>query len=221
MSTENIMKRIGLALVFLLSSCALVGNVDVPGGRRAAAVNTWKITSSGGGSGTAFPVLSTRLGAGAYETTFITARHVVAGASPVGWTINQDGRRYERAGYVLAKHPSVDVALVVFVTKRKIDTLYIRTSPPALGEEIWTIGYPAGRHRVISYGIMSSRNHGSSPIYFGNSGGPVVDSRGAAIGIAVAILRNGPFGQFLPHVMFIVPLSQIKGWLKVRGIHSL
>ena len=215
------MKRLGLVIFFLLSSCALVGNVQVPGGRVAAALNTWKILSTSGSSGTAFPVLSGRLESGDYETTFLTAKHVVAGANPTGWAVSQDGQRYERGGYVLSKHPHIDAALVVFVTKRKIDLLYLRTSPPRFGERIWTIGYPAGRHRVISEGIMSSSTHGSSPIYFGNSGGPVVDSRGAVIGIAVAVLKDGPFGLVIMHAMFIVPLSQIKPWLKTREIEGL
>lgn len=62
---------------------------------------------------------------------------------------------------------------------------------PKIGEKIWIIGNPFGRHRFVSSGTVGAIEEGyclasafSAP---GNSGGGVFDSRGRLIGILVAI----------------------------------
>lgn len=73
-----------------------------------------------------------------------------------------------------------------------------------IGEPIVTVGCPAGASPLASMGFLADKVLdlpdlfdeniwlGSSPIFFGNSGGPVFDAiRGDVIGIAVLCLGNG------------------------------
>lgn len=81
-----------------------------------------------------------------------------------------------------------------------IKPLQIRTSEPKLEETVRVFGFPevGGESLTVSKGIISgldqSRDYPylkvTADISSGNSGGPVVDSRGLLIGIATAINRQ-------------------------------
>jgi len=206
------------ALIVLTFYCAvLVGQlVHAPGGQRSAARNTWKLEAPGhAGSGSAFPISCVLLQDGRWQTLFLTARHVVANQPETGWEANRNSHRRIGKGTVLSEHQSQDAALVLFWSKRPIPVVILSARMPEFGERVWAVGYPLGGNLVITEGIVSGKNSASAPAYFGNSGGSVVDSKGAAIGIVVSIRgRRTP----VPHLMLFTSLVDIRPWLLSHGI---
>jgi hypothetical protein len=73
------------------------------------------------------------------------------------------------------------------------------SSQVAVGDEVYAVGNPEGLEGTFSQGIVSAIRHIGSdtvlqmtaPISPGSSGGPVLDSRGNAVGIAVATFSEG------------------------------
>jgi len=66
----------------------------------------------------------------------------------------------------------------------------------AIGDEVYVIGNPRGLEGTFSRGIVSGIRQGgliqiTAPISPGSSGGPVLNSRGAVIGIAAATFKGG------------------------------
>ena len=100
---------------------------------------------------------------------------------------------------------------------------------PAIGESVWLVGYPNVGPFLISSGEYSGpfRKYftASAPIFAGNSGGPVLDSDGSAVGLAIALDQFRASTQLgdtllLPiyHVTFFTPISSIATWLGDYGI---
>lgn len=133
----------------------------------------------------------------------ITASHVVRGATSI--LVAQDGNPVGSAE-VVVDDPSNDVAILKpSFDKRVLHPLIgLAPSPAQLGEHVFTLGYPApddlGLSVKLTAGEVSSLKgstaHGgvddarmmqiSVPIQHGNSGGPLFDDRGQAIGIVVS-----------------------------------
>jgi tetratricopeptide (TPR) repeat protein len=80
------------------------------------------------------------------------------------------------------------------------------------GEQIYTIGNPEGLEKTISQGIVSGvrQREGrnliqiTSPISHGSSGGPVLNSSGEVVGVAVGMLEDGQ------NLNFAVPVACVK-----------
>jgi len=80
-----------------------------------------------------------------------------------------------------------------------------------VGEVVYAIGNPSGLEGTFSQGIVSGiRNIGdekllqiTAPISPGSSGGPVVNSNGEVIGVAVATLTNGQ------NLNFAIPVNYL------------
>ena len=85
-----------------------------------------------------------------------------------------------------------------------------------VGDTIYAVGNPEGLEGTFSSGILSaSRVVGSrhllqitAPISHGSSGGPILDSRGEVIGIAVSTLQAGQ------NLNFAVPIEDVRGILE-------
>lgn len=84
-----------------------------------------------------------------------------------------------------------------------------------VGETIYALGNPKGLAGTISPGIVSAGLRSSkknallqitAPISHGSSGGPVVNSRGEVIGVAVGSLSEGQNLNFAVPVQLIAPL---------------
>lgn len=138
--------------------------------------------------------------------TLITNAHVVSAGAPV-----------------LAVGP-VRVPLKVIRTDEKNDLAVLSvdvelTSKPlslasedmSPGEQIFAIGNPEGLEKTISQGIVSGLRHIgdrdllqiTSPISHGSSGGPILNSRGEVIGVAVGALEDGQNLNFAVPVKFV------------------
>jgi S1-C subfamily serine protease/tetratricopeptide (TPR) repeat protein len=93
------------------------------------------------------------------------------------------------------------------------------SSQLAVGDEVYVVGNPKGLEGTFSQGIVSAiRQAGSrtliqvtAPISPGSSGGPVLNSRGDVIGIAVATIKGGQNLNFAVPSLYLSPmLAELK-----------
>ena len=92
-----------------------------------------------------------------------------------------------------------DLALLSASAELAAKPLALSDGLPAPGTAIYTIGNPAGLQRSISTGVVSGVRDFkgrqllqiSSPISPGSSGGPVFNSAGKVVGVAVGVLEAG------------------------------
>jgi serine protease Do len=128
----------------------------------------------------------------------LTNAHVVGMSRTVRVGL-ADGRRVE--GRVIGRDPALDVAVV------RIDAPNAPVAPIGdsdrleVGQTAIAIGNPLGLERTVTTGVISAVNRSPRGIALdgliqtdaaispGNSGGPLLDSRGRVIGINTAVLR--------------------------------
>jgi len=125
----------------------------------------------------------------------VTNFHVIAGAWSAG-IAKVDVRRHDRilAGTIVRVDPTNDLA-VVHIAER-LNVLIAIDGRPRLGATVMAVGSPLGLSGTVSVGVVSGFRslEGSDYIQFsaaispGNSGGPVVDSRGRVVAMATAKL---------------------------------
>ena len=152
----------------------------------------------------------------------VTNNHVVAGATKVTVTLNDD-REYEAT--VVGTDPATDVAII------KVDATGLPTIPMGdsdqlrLGEWVLAIGSPLGQQlrSTITAGIVSAKgrsmpdNSGQFKIESfiqtdaavnpGNSGGALVNKKGELVGINTAIVsQTGSYTGY----SFAVPVNIVK-----------
>jgi hypothetical protein len=128
----------------------------------------------------------------------VTNRHVISGAASGYVRLVDKDKEYEIAG-TLAIDDSHDLA-VLQVVGLKAPALPIGDSNQiAVGDEVYAIGNPRGLEGTFSQGIISALRHVggdtifqmTAPISPGSSGGPILNSGGKLIGIAVATYTGG------------------------------
>jgi len=145
--------------------------------------------SRSGGSGSGVVVRS--------DGIVLTNAHVVGNVRAVEVRL-ADGRRI--AGQVLGRDPSIDIA-VVRVDARDLPAAPVGDSDALeAGQTAIAIGNPLGLERTITTGVVSAVNRSprgfgldgliqtDAAISPGNSGGPLLDSRGRLIGINTAVI---------------------------------
>jgi S1-C subfamily serine protease len=129
------------------------------------------------------------------EGIAVTAWHVIYDAVKVTAKF-ADGANCEVLGFV-DYDETKDVALIRVDAKSR-PLMNIATSKPLVGARTYVIGSPKGYEFSISDGLLSqvqkvdgfNQYQVSCPFSPGNSGGPILNSRGEVIGIA-AWTRNG------------------------------
>jgi hypothetical protein len=117
----------------------------------------------------------------------LSNRHVVLGAKEVRVGSSE-------ATLVLAPSyrisPELDLALIDLPPGLLIAPLKTRTDGVKIGERIFAIGFPLGLNKSITQGLISSDTEKvvqfDASISSGNSGGPLVDRDGAALGVVTA-----------------------------------
>jgi serine protease Do len=153
------------------------GHVNTPPVKRAAPANY-------GGIATGFAISS--------NGYIVTNFHVVKDADSV-YVQNVDGDPYHAK--IIATDAANDLAILKITDPafKSLGTLPygFKRGQTDLGEELFTIGYPK-EDQVLSKGYLSSENgfkgdtvnyQMSMDVNFGNSGGPVLDSRGNVVGV--------------------------------------
>lgn len=95
------------------------------------------------------------------------------------------------------------------------ESLCLSNLTPHAGNPVFTIGHPVGEYYVLTEGIISRESYSeyggrwvsaTADIYFGNSGGPLVDNRGCVLGVTHAITAHQ---------------SHLGTWADVYGIKRL
>lgn len=126
----------------------------------------------------------------------LTNNHVVGRRAPI--VKLQDDVEYESR--LLARDPDVDLALLS-IEASHLTPLEAVTVSPRIGEMVFAFGHPWGQRNSVTRGILSamltahSRNgkqipviRSDVPLAPGNSGGPLVNVRGEALGLNAMIM---------------------------------
>ncbi len=170
------------------------------------------------------PVASESLGSGFLinDSGFIlTNYHVISGSSRIQVTLPDQSQYYAKA---LDTDRSDDLALIKINPKKKQEFLRLGDSDHLqVGQKVLAIGDPFGLEGTLTVGVVSSigrainsenqqRLEGliqtDAAINGGNSGGPLLDSSGAVIGINTAILGRTNIG-----IGFAMPINRAKALL--------
>lgn len=168
----------------------------------------------------------------------LTAAHVVSGAEEI-MVKTQDGKMHPAE--FLFSEASADIALIKFIKPRPgLQQAELGDSDQlVVGQAAYAIGSPYGLENSFSVGNISAfRDFGrfydatiparfiqtDAAINVGNSGGPLLNSKGQVIGIASRILSvSGGFQG----IGFVVPINTAKAllsfknrfWLGIEGIY--
>ena len=132
----------------------------------------------------------------------LTCNHVVSGADRVEIMIST-GKTSQ--GAIVDQDPEHDLALLR-VQDEAPAVVPIALDQPAVGDEIYTLGFPVpeleGFNPKLTSGIINSLTGArddpddlqiSAPVQPGNSGGAVISEQGSLVGIASARLKEGVF----------------------------
>lgn len=158
----------------------------------------------------------------------VTASHVVEGVTTVA--IYQDGKPVGSAEVVVDDAKN-DIAILKPRFKTGVHpAIPLAVQPAALGEHVFTLGYPApddlGLSIKMTSGEVSSLagNNGrafgsdvrllqtSTPVQPGNSGGPLLDEHGQAVGVVVS-RKNGDADSPLQNVNYALKIAYVRSLL--------
>ena len=153
----------------------------------------------------------------AAEGVLITNNHVVEGGRK--FTVDlTDGRLFDAV--LVGTDKATDIAVLKIVPDGRplnlsqvqtVDSDTLRT-----GDLAFAVGYPLGLDQTLTMGVISGLNRSGlgdavedyiqtdAAVNSGNSGGPLLDSRGRLIGINTSILSGG-FGGGNDGIAFAVP----------------
>ncbi len=149
----------------------------------------------------------------------LTNNHVVKGASKV--TVRLDDDRSFTAK-IVGTDADTDIALLK-INAENLPTLPMGNSDAIRqGDWVMAVGNPLMYSHTVTVGVISAKGrHLSSnsldnflqtdaAINFGNSGGPLVDTSGKAIGINTAITRSDFRGRMVEGIGFAIPINIVK-----------
>lgn len=158
------------------------------------------------------------------EGYIFTNYHVIEGAERITVTL-ADGRVFR--GEVAGTDPPIDVALIKIAAGRPLPVAPLGDSDQLrVGEWVCAIGNPLGYVHSVTVGVVSfigrklfdpsldAYIQTDAAINLGNSGGPLINTRGQVIGINTAISSHGN------SIGFAVPINQavaVLPQLKTRG----
>ncbi|MGB6878239.1 MAG: trypsin-like peptidase domain-containing protein, partial [Candidatus Acidiferrales bacterium] len=148
------------------------------------------------------------------DAVIATNMHVIEGASAARIKVIGRPETYTVGG-VIGTDPTADLALLK-VNGLNAPPLQLGDSKQAaVGDQVFAVGNPEGLEGTFSEGIVSGIRtvdadtllQITAPISPGSSGGPVIDSNGKVLGIAVATFKEGQ------NLNFAVPVSYLKALL--------
>ena len=151
------------------------------------------------------------------EGHILTNHHVIEGAERLTVKL-ADGRSLRAT--VIGSDPDTDIALIKITTPAPLPHASLGDSDAVrVGEWVCAIGNPLAYEHTVTVGVISFLGRKlfdasldnyiqtDAAISFGNSGGPLINSRGQVIGINSAISRQAS------NIGFAVPINQARGVL--------
>ena len=154
----------------------------------------------------------------------LTNYHVIEGADRLTVTLG-DGRAFRAT--VVGIDPAIDVALLRIPAREPLPVAPLgRSETLQVGEWVCAIGNPLGYVHSVTVGVVSFLGRKvfdksldaliqtDAAITFGNSGGPVINSRGEVVGMATAI------STVASNIGFAIPIDQIVGVLPQLHEHG-
>ena len=185
--------------LFAVACCASVP--DIPD----AAYRAVQIRSATG-TGTAWPVMNLPGEKLESQTLLLTARHILM---PLEARVY--GQTVKIQKYV--QHPREDVQLLWIKRHQPMSVIRMAERMPRYGDTLFGVGYP-GRGKFITEGRAGS-TLGNAALHCapGFSGGPVLNTKGEAVGVAssIRVYRGHPV-WFLSSFVPLTP--DIQSWVR-------
>jgi len=150
----------------------------------------------------------------------VTNDHVIANADSIRVQL-EDGRIAE--AHIVGRDPDTDLAVLKIDLNNLPVATFGRSDQLKVGDVVLAIGNPIGLTHAVTHGIVSATSRQQlgiapledfiqtdAPINFGNSGGALVDSSGALIGINTAIVAKN---LGVEGIGFAIPVNMVRGVL--------
>lgn len=150
----------------------------------------------------------------------VTNHHVIANADSISVQL-EDGRVAE--AHIVGRDPDTDLAVLKINLSPLPVAVFGRSDQLKVGDVVLAIGNPIGLTHTVTHGIVSATSRQQlgiapledfiqtdAPINFGNSGGALVDSSGALIGINTAIVAKN---LGVEGIGFAIPVNMVRGVL--------
>ena len=204
--------------IIAASLLALAGCASTPAGSSEhlePASRVWRVTKvSTGARACGLPYTQQRQQDGRWRVLFLTARHFTEGLdTSTRYTADHTGTaRFLVDGRELSVHGSKDAAVLTFLSSRPLPLVRLSYRDLRFGERIYVAGYGGPQGKLwISQGLVSGPDRCTAPIYFGDSGGAVIDQSGHVLGIIVSMEASlyGP----ISHHCRLVPMHHVRRWL--------
>ena len=150
----------------------------------------------------------------------VTNHHVIANAEAISVQL-ADGR--VAGARIVGRDPDTDLAVLKIDLTSLPVAIFGRSDQLRVGDLVLAIGNPIGLSQTVTHGIVSATSRQQlgiapledfiqtdAPINFGNSGGALVDSSGALVGINTAIVAKN-IG--VEGIGFAIPVNMVRGVL--------
>lgn len=225
------MQKLKAAILLLVTSFVLVACSDVQSTIKDSKNGVVAVLSEkkndkgeqGDGLGTGFFVA---------ENYILTNHHVIEGATKIEIAVEDNEKTYPVE--VIYSDKAADVAAIKIIDwenfkKENNYKILTMTKDYSLLEDVYAIGHPWGLFWTVSKGIISrdllqkpnSQNffiQTDADIYNGNSGGPLLDSKGRVIGINSNMIANegGSYGLAIPTIIVEKVLADLEKYKEVR-----
>ncbi len=149
-----------------------------------------------------------------------TNRHVIESAAQIHVKVVGRNVSFEIKS-IESTDKENDLALLKIEPPKAQSLLLGDSRRVAVGDTVYVVGSPEGLEGTFSQGIISGlrRIEGqdllqiTAPISHGSSGGPVLNTRGEVIGIAVGIIADGQ------NLNFAIPVSHLSSLMKAKAGH--
>jgi len=168
------------------------------------------------------------LGSGFFvaDGIIVTNLHVVRGTTSGQVKLIGQTKTYAVGG-VVGINANADIVLLNVPGAKAPPLELSQSADLAVGDAVYAVGNPEGLEGTFSQGIVSGlRNSGSNsllqitaPISPGSSGGPIINSKGEVVGVAVATFKEGQNLNFAVPVSYVAPLLKDLG--KSRPLASV
>ena len=150
----------------------------------------------------------------------VTNHHVIANADSIRVQL-ADGRVADAR--IVGRDPDTDLAVLKIDLAPLPVAAFGRSDQLKVGDVVLAIGNPLGLSQTVTHGIVSAVSRQQlgiapledfiqtdAPINFGNSGGALVDSSGALVGINTAIVAKN---LGVEGIGFAIPVNMVRGVL--------